>query len=434
MSVVFRIFLGLALLMATAGCISAPAGSPTPQPSHTPAAVAPTNPPPTPYPLPGVWTPTAPIPYVPPATVPPPTPRPFPLPVVLIPTETITSASAIRIRDLSFIDPDNGWLLAYNCRQTDCPLEVRATKDGGRTWETRAAQQTNAGFLPQPSWTGSGDSGVSAIEFINPNDGWLYSPDFYSTHDGGRTWTDEKRKVYQILPDGPAIWIIENIDGHLLIERSLDNGRTWSPIRDQPEINEYDFLASNQTDTVWLVLRGYDAFDTFGIRLLSSSDQGASWQTLATPVSLCVRYGLAAVGGGNLWLLCDEGAPSYPAPNHVHFSADGGHSWELRADSSQGVGSLGIFYPSFLQSPRDFVAVTERKAFIALDGDTLEMTVNGGRDWGDAIPYDLAKGDFDTVSGLVRFIDARTGWFASGRDRLFRTVDGGHTWEMIFVP
>jgi photosystem II stability/assembly factor-like uncharacterized protein len=58
---------------------------------------------------------------------------------------------------------------------------------------------------------------------------------------------------------------------------------------------------------------------------------------------------------------------------------------------------------------------------------------DGGSTWNEAISYAVANGGGDPAIGPVRFIDAQTGWVAVSPGRIFRTRDGGISWQFIEI-
>lgn len=93
---------------------------------------------------------------------------------------------------VTFIGPHSGAVLG----QLGSPCHgvctaLAGTSDYGQNWYSFSA----------PAAAGpAGDAGVSQVRFYNWNDGWVFGPELYATHDGGKTW-----KKPTGLPSGRVI-------------------------------------------------------------------------------------------------------------------------------------------------------------------------------------------------------------------------------------
>lgn len=136
-------------------------------------------------------------------------------------------------RSLFFVDPENGWIVAYSQSGTSPrPSSLYRTTDGGRTW---------SGPSPLPA--------CGPVHFDNLSHGWLAdSPGgcailapLHETTDGGATWT--KRKVAQQAPGEPMsdrygqprfdssilpAGLMEGSRHRAAFFTSEDEGRTWT--------------------------------------------------------------------------------------------------------------------------------------------------------------------------------------------------------------
>src|SRR6202022_985731 len=150
------------------------------------------------------------------------------------PTPTQAAGGPMEVLDLSFVDPFHGWAIGSICLQpSDCRLQLRITSDGGRTWNAEKA----------PAEQALGNEGGWQIRFDNVNDGWLYGPRLYATHDGGLTWRDvgPSHVTLSLASSGPVVWAVEadcqkGSCGGLALYMSADFGRTWGRAAAQPFI------------------------------------------------------------------------------------------------------------------------------------------------------------------------------------------------------
>jgi hypothetical protein len=84
---------------------------------------------------------------------------------------------------VTFVSLRTGWVLgATACGAVAC-LGLRRTDDAGRTWRAVPVPATD---LASPF--GYPDHGVGQVRFANPQDGWLFGPEVWATHDGGNHW------------------------------------------------------------------------------------------------------------------------------------------------------------------------------------------------------------------------------------------------------
>src|SRR5207245_10404532 len=96
-------------------------------------------------------------------------------------TQTPRPAGApMQLIDMTFADPAHGWAIGNICPQANnCPLQLRITTDGGKSWfaGNAPAEQALAGT---PEWQ---------VRFVSDQVGFLYGPRLYRTVDRGQSWT-----------------------------------------------------------------------------------------------------------------------------------------------------------------------------------------------------------------------------------------------------
>lgn len=82
---------------------------------------------------------------------------------------------------VTFVSLDTGWVLGTApCTSPPCTSVVR-TSDRGRTWVG----------IPAPRVDLAADHvrGVGTVRFADPDNGWIYGPELWATHDGGAHWS-----------------------------------------------------------------------------------------------------------------------------------------------------------------------------------------------------------------------------------------------------
>ena len=279
------------------------------------------------------------------------------------------------------------------------------TTDGGKTWRT--AVVPGADSLEFRDVQGF-DARRALLLAAGPGD----KSRIYQTGDGGATW--EQRFVNTeptAFYDCFAFWdstsgfaMSDAVNGVLPILRTADGGRQWTITPSSPAAlnGEGAFAASGTCVATWGDSLAWIATGAGAqARVLRSSDRGATWTAVVTPIvqgkpssghaSIAFRSardGLAA--GGDL-------ADTTATPNRVVLTADGGATWAPGgAPSFRGA----VFGAAFVPGGTAAVAVGPLGASWSRDG---------GRSW---LPL-------DTLSHWsVAFTSASVGWMVGPAGRI----------------
>ncbi len=303
------------------------------------------------------------------------------------------------IDDVSFSDPQHGWVAEYNCGpNTDY---VYRTVNGGHTWH----------FLGKPTIRSCG-GGPTFLSFVDSEHGWMepLQPNapaggLLQTNDGGSSW----RTIIKPINDfpssryfciGPMSFISPSsgwaarCDGHLLV--SHDAGVHWNGV-------DVDV----KPDTA-------HSFDTPKL----SGEVGA----------------MAAVLGRKR------------ASNTAFFtSSDGGGTWtqrELRPIAPCPLRTNGGFYQTFwpesIASPPVWWVVSSGSK-----QTTVQLTKDAGRHWSSITatglpPLTCSVTDISAVSASDAWAVATTssrfekqGQVTIISNWVFTTSDGGRTWKRV---
>lgn len=219
---------------------------------------------------------------------------------------------------IRFTDDKHGWLMAgFDVAAGSNPVGVYTTKDGGSTWQTATESPTGVstpGSLPR----GGIKSGLGARDSLNAWVSGLWYGEgiwLYATHNGGKTW----QSVSVTVPTGftasagsaetrpPAFWgkrkgllpVLYHQEKAILFYSTADGGRTWSPTT--PLKTE-----TLQISFVYSMLDSRHIFVSDGVKIYITSDGAKSWTTITPSVSLAnlsqlgfvsPKLGWAAVGG-----------------------------------------------------------------------------------------------------------------------------------------
>jgi photosystem II stability/assembly factor-like uncharacterized protein len=109
-------------------------------------------------------------------------------------------------------------------------------------------------------------------------------------------------------------------------------------------------------------------------------------------------------------------------PKWLHVSDDGGTNWRQAREP-------GMFGNAPMHGTlMDLAAASDERLFITDVRGPFSMTVDAGHTWRLLFPS-----EFDRWPGRrVTFVDERHGW-AIATGRIWRTTDGGDTWEALLL-
>jgi photosystem II stability/assembly factor-like uncharacterized protein len=295
------------------------------------------------------------------------------------------------IDDVAFLDPQHGWVTAYDCG--DVNVYLYRTSDGGRTWESLGTPGSHS--------CGGGPTWLSVVD---PTHGWLepVSPNgpqgvLLRTRDGGRTWAriaafnDALPCLAPISFTSRTAGWMGRCDGHVYATR--DGGRHWHavaiPVPRLPRVARLDVPRF---------------FGTAGVEAATLGDA-----VVPTATSLRERSVAFSV------------------------SADGGRSWTLRSvrPLSPCTQTGGVFFPTSwpgaVASARAWwVVATGRRPLV-------QITDDGGRHWREFVPRGLpsrpcAVASVSAASVRVAWAVVRTAGDESG---LYETRDAGRSWRRV---
>ena len=237
-----------------------------------------------------------------------------------------------RVTSLDFIDLSHGWLMAsYDVSMGSESVEVFQTNDGGASWKSDASAIINEKMSKDLPLAGVKDG----LIFSNQKNGWLTGFShgngiwFYSSTDGGRTWTQKTIIAPQgYHTDGGAVstappHFFNQKQGVLPVEfrgenppafvfyRTEDGGLSLTPttpVQTAQELQEYRGFH-------WSIIDGTHALVSDGYQLYFTSDGSHSFVCITPNISLAKlqqldftseKLGWAIIDGG-LWKTIDGG-------------------------------------------------------------------------------------------------------------------------------
>ena len=251
--------------------------------------------------------------------------------------------------------------------------------------------------------------------------------------------------VEQIVVDPSDERVVFSLTDEQVLFKSTDGGGNWQPLR------MLDFLYSSvQGATVAPARRGTVYLAT-GEKLLKSADGGASWNEAGPPSinsisAVAVDPAQASrvyAGGSGIWISTNRGASWKPARSPlpstgyvnrliaarqpagtvfaitwtgVYKSVDAGLTWRA------------LPLPGAIEKIGPFaVAPSDSRWLYACFGRAgLFRSTNGGGTWQPAGRQPAA--DETILSLAVSPRSPRTLWLVTDRNGLFRSADGGDTW------
>jgi photosystem II stability/assembly factor-like uncharacterized protein len=364
-------------------------------------------------------------------TVPPTTPTTTPgvTPTTNPPPSTATTITNAPLPMQSVTDIDattaaSVWAVGYEpCGADQCVALAHST-DGGRTW---GASGVPAGLTRDA---------VGSVRFGSANDGYLFGPQLWVTHDGGAHWSQATSwpaswgAVLALEPEGADVWAVvstcspgQGSSCQLEVIESADSGASWTVAPVQPPDLRGDAarLVREADGHAWVVTDSFDAQSP--ARLAATADAGSSWHDLPVPCTTDPTEvaDVAVVDPSALWFACGSDFATVQEQKQVFSSSDGGATWAGTAD------------PGLFAHLASIAAPSASTVFMGLARGGLVTTTKTASKWTDAIP----AGDVcDSGIARVLFIDPSHGWAAGSEPgcqhaMVWRTDDGGATWRGV---
>ncbi len=395
-----------------------------------------------------------------------------------------TSAKTLRLGNVTFVSPQDGWATGSRCGGTPrrCQSELLSTTNGGGKWAKEAYPGGAVTFLDArfgwdtgksglytsddggktwsrltlPAGVGSGAPGSPgfSVSFANPQDGWLLTAggncatdgqcgaSLYRTSDGGGSWNLAAQTSFTSSPGAsPGTLALGtyglggyfgNGVGWLLSQRPMAQVLTTSDGGNRWHVSAYPggggggpaYAALTPGKTGWFA--GMECLGMSGCAnpVLATTDGGSSWRRLAGLSGFLTGL-TAARDGKSAWLV--EGAPPGTAT-----CGEGNCPSTLSIVSP--TGSLGAAQPAGRWFLNRVAPLNSQEAW-AIGTDSTDPagtqailhTTDGGRVW--RVQFQAAA--VAVPAGALGFWNSRDGWALGTSNMplaLLRTNDGGRTW------
>ena len=244
--------------------------------------------------------------------------------------------------------------------------------------------------------------GFIKVYFRNENKGWLLKwSNFYSTNDGGKSWTKnsiDPNYIYRdiVFIDDNTGFLIASGHSNYYLYRTKDGGMNWEDITNGSY--QYNSLAASPEGKVFALV--YDS------KLLKSEDKGDSWDEIDVD-SVNYSNKIYVVNEDTYIVLGN----SYPS-RLLNITRNGGQTWNYILSNKNSFYIKAVCF------------IDENIGFLGGSDGCIYKTINGGYDWEE-------KNDGYAYCNIldIDFSDESNGWAVGAMSAIFETTDGGETWD-----
>jgi photosystem II stability/assembly factor-like uncharacterized protein len=298
---------------------------------------------------------------------------------------------------------------------------------------------------------------ITSIHMLDANHGWavgglaLVSDHVFRTSDGGQTWQDvtppepaaSQGSQWQALGafmDTSSAWVVYAPPSgnpaplSVSIWYTRNGGAAWQVSQlDTSAYQEFfnpSHLVFVDNQHGWMLAHVGVGMNHDYVVIAATSDGGASWQVLLDPVKdggiqSCPKNGMAFGDAKTGWLTADCNGVD-PTP-HLFQTTDGGSTW-TRLDLPAPAGQPDLFTNNAcgMHSPVVYTALSGIFAMKCLDNATFKVehdylyrTSDGGKTW-----------QINTYPGGDLYFFSPQWGIALYQDLIQQTTDGGQHWTL----
>lgn len=326
--------------------------------------------------------------------------------------------------DISIVNADVVWSMVQRTSTTN-HQQISITTDGGATWTSKAVT------LPSTTTLGIGNisatSATNAYISVFPVTGSVATQGVYKTTNGGTTWTKVTGAAFgassfidlvHFFDATNGVAMGDPVNGKFEVYRTT-NGLGWSAVTAAnlpTPLNGAEFGYTNkfatQGNTIWI--------GTDNGRLLRSTDKGATWTAITTPVA---DFGGAttttsvadfAFRDDNNGIIMRQNYSTDATPVYVDYTlyrtTDGGATWTDITDVSQIVYHSGVAYAGNVLYSNGSSANNFGTSFSTDDGATwtdLSTTSHTCLEFlSDSVGYSGGFATSTTAGGIYKLVPA----------------------------
>jgi photosystem II stability/assembly factor-like uncharacterized protein len=323
----------------------------------------------------------------------------------------------------SFVSAQAGFVLgARHCSELPCTARLEKTVNGGQSWTRVPAPPVSL----VPPYTGSPRSAVSTVRFENARDGWLFNPGLWVTTDGGRQW-------HRAAVPG-VVTALAASDGIVFAaakpaRAGLDTARLY---RSQVGSTSWS-LVPGVSPAGALTVSGHSVWAGIAPELWTTTDSGQHWSALPfrCPRAELSASPVAAASASDVALACsDQGFPQPGFSRKVVFtSTDGGRTFQQAGRPAEPGQVRMLAMPPL--NPQVITLTADSGA------SYLYRSVDGGHTWNRRTFFDggLEVRDLAYASAstgyLIHFSGGPVIAYGLG---LMKTVNAGSGWTSVAIP
>jgi hypothetical protein len=353
------------------------------------------------------------------------------------PAEAAGVPAGFQPMSASFLSPSSGFVLGgVGCAhgRPACRARLAATTDGGAQWH----------FVNAPDvllFYGAGDlltqaSRVSGVVFTSRQDGWLYGPGLYATHDGGTHWRRISLggNVVPSLGGGVTAMAASAGTAWAVVDPDPFRGQADQLYRSPVGKNAWTRVGTMTAANAVFAVSGRAAWfanstvGTGSSEYVWATADGVRWHKypFSCPGTYYQQAGIAATSPSHVLFLCAFPQGMYQTDKEVLLSVNGGRTEHLIGPAPTRGNVAG-----FAVLPHRATMITI--AVVTPGLDYLYRSANGGKTWTQtAVP---GTGGGVSLSSLS-YVSPTVGWMVIGgpfddTSRLLRTRNAGATWHQV---
>jgi photosystem II stability/assembly factor-like uncharacterized protein len=319
------------------------------------------------------------------------------------------SGTKVGLSAVTFVNPNNGWVVGSNNVNAGTDGIVLATTDGGVHWATQFSSATMS---------------LVSVAFSDTSHGWTVGADANSmgiilaTTDGGATWTPQYKST-TTADDFTSVAFANVNDGWVVgtngtILHTIDGGIHWEKQISGTEnvLNSVCFVDAMHG---WAVGNSnpVDANKAGQVTILHTSDGGLHW-TLQTSSAVGIIFNsVDFIDATHGWAVGSEDQ-SDGGYSTIIATSDGGAHWVTQDASVTNKYGLG---PIFFVNATHGWALGFDPASDPTNGEVILSTTDGGVTW--------AAQTLDLSLSSLFFTDETHGWGVGDNGLIVSTANGG---------